>query len=222
MLKRTLEPEVMGTAIDAEEYEAMDHAPANAAFTERLLEIGAHGKMLDIGTGPGHLPLLVCERLPDARIVGIDLSEEMARRAQRNVTSSKFWDRIEILVADAKDLPFPNGAFDTVFSNSMLHHIPEPRVFLAEAYRVLKKPDGVLLIRDLFRPLTEARIGALVDEYCRDGTERQRALFRASFHAALTLNELTEIVDELGISAQVLQDSDRHVSIQIARSAIQA
>jgi ubiquinone/menaquinone biosynthesis C-methylase UbiE len=217
MLKRTLEPEVMDSQEDVDEYESMDHAPANAAFVERLVEIGAYGKMLDIGTGPGDLPILVCERIPDAMVVGVDLAQAMLRRAERNTTRSRYWERIQVLQADAKDLPFPNDTFDTVFSNTILHHIPEPRLFIAEAFRVLKKPHGVLLIRDLFRPPTEERIEKLVEDYAAGGSERQKAMFRASFHAALTLNELTHIVDELGISAQVIQDSDRHVSIQIAK-----
>src|SRR5687768_9199205 len=60
---RILEPEVMDTVEDALEYEAMDHSQANESFVERLLHLGvSSGHALDIGTGPGHIPVLAAER----------------------------------------------------------------------------------------------------------------------------------------------------------------
>ena len=81
-MERTLEPEVMDTAEEADGYDAMDHSEPNAAFVERLCELEASGRMLDIGTGPGHIPVLICERVPDARVVGIDLSKSMLALAE--------------------------------------------------------------------------------------------------------------------------------------------
>ena len=84
-MKRTLEPEVMDTVEEAAEYAAMDHTEANNAFVDRLVELGAHGQMLDIGTGPGDIPLLVCDRIDDAHVVAIDLAETMLEHAQRKL-----------------------------------------------------------------------------------------------------------------------------------------
>ena len=58
-MERVLEPELMDTLEDATEYDEMDNSAENTAFVERLVELGAHGRMLDIGTGPGHIPLPV-------------------------------------------------------------------------------------------------------------------------------------------------------------------
>ena len=113
MLSRVLEPEVMDTEEDASEYDAMDHTEANTAFVERLLELGARGRMLDIGTGPGHIPLLVCDRLPDAEIVGIDLAERMLALAERHRAASPHAGRVSFRRADAKGLDFPDAAFET-------------------------------------------------------------------------------------------------------------
>jgi hypothetical protein len=55
-MQRELEPEVMDTPEEASEYDAMDHTEANTAFVDRLIALGARGRMLDIGTGPGHIP----------------------------------------------------------------------------------------------------------------------------------------------------------------------
>ena len=141
MLSRVLETEVMDTDEDANEYDAMDHTEANAAFVERLLELEARGRMLDIGTGPGHIPLLVCERVADAEVVGIDLAERMLAIAERHRKVSPHRERVSYRKADAKGLDFPDASFDAVFSNTILHHIPDPLPFLAEARRVLR-PGG--------------------------------------------------------------------------------
>ena len=218
-MKRILEPEVMDTVEEAAEYDAMDHTGPNASFMERLLELGAAGRFLDIGTGPGHIPLLICEELPGSSVLGVDLSENMLIHANRHREGSAFVQRIEYKLMDAKDLELPDGHFDAVYSNTILHHIPDPRPFLSEAYRMLRS-GGALLIRDLFRPESEERRDELVELYAVGASENQRELFRASLHAAFTPDELRAIADEAGLkSAEVVIDSDRHMSLQISARA---
>lgn len=215
-MDRVLEPEVMDDAEEAAEYDAMDHRAPNTAFVQRLVELGARGRMLDIGTGPGHVPPLVCERVPDARVVGVDLAATMLAHAERHRLRSPHAARIEYRRADAKRLPFEDGSFDAVFSNTILHHIPDPRPFLREARRVLR-PGGTLLVRDLFRPDSVQRADELVQLHAGGETPRQRELLRASLCAALTPDELRAVADECGLAdARVVVDSDRHVSLQRA------
>jgi ubiquinone/menaquinone biosynthesis C-methylase UbiE len=215
MMPRTLEPEVMDTALEADGYDSMDHSEPNAAFVERLVSLGARGRMLDVGTGPGHIPLLVCERIADATVVGVDLARHMLRHAERHRAASRHADRVSYRLADAKRLDFPDASFDAVYSNTILHHIPDPRPFLAECERV-RRPGGVLLVRDLFRPETPERAHELVAQHAAEANEIQRELFRASLHAALTPEELRRMVAELGIPGEVVVDTDRHMSLQIA------
>ena len=215
-LERILEPEVMDTAQDAAEYDAMDHAQANQAFVERLVELGARGRMLDIGTGTGHIPLLICERIPAARVIGIDLAERMLAIAERHRAASQHRERIELRAADAKRLDFADASFETVCSNTILHHIPDPLPFLAEARRVLE-PGGVLLIRDLYRPASSERVAELVALHAADTTPYQTKLFADSLRAALTPDELRAAADATGLGdADITIDSDRHMSLQIA------
>ncbi len=213
-MKRTLEPEAMDTPEEADGYDAMDHSGPNTAFVERLLELGATGRMLDIGTGPGHIPLLVCEHIPDAQVVGIDLARHMLAHAERRLAASPFRARVELQLADAKGLAFPDHSFDAVFSNTILHHIPDPHPFLREAYRVLR-PGGVFLVRDLFRPATPAAARALVELHAPDEAPYNRELFHASLHAALTPAELRDMASQLGLDdLELVLDSDRHMSLQ--------
>ncbi len=214
-MQRILEPEAMDTAEEAEGYDRMDHSEANAAFVSRLFELGAAGRMLDLGTGPAHVPILVCARDAKAHVIGVDLAHHMLRIAHKNVEESDLAARIELLHGDAKDLGLGDGTFDAVFSNTILHHIPDPRPFLREAARLVR-PGGVLLIRDLFRPQSAARVQELVSLHAADCDDYQRELFAASLHAAFTPEELRELCDECGLeAAEVILDSDRHVSIQV-------
>lgn len=217
-MKRILEPEVMDTPEEADGYDNMDHSGPNAAFVERLIELGARGQMLDIGCGPGHIPVLICDRIPDAVVTGIDLSGNMLRHARKHRDASPFAERIEYRLADAKTLDFPNDSFETVYSNTILHHIPDPRPFLSEAGRVLRA-GGTLLIRDLFRPESPEAALELVAMHADGETSENRELLRASLHAALTPGELRVLADEVGLgAARLMVDTDRHMSLQIAHA----
>jgi len=216
MLERKLEPEVMDDAAEAAAYDAMDHTAPNTAFVDRLVDLGARGRVLDIGTGPGDVPLMLCDRLPDCHVVGVDLSKQMLKIARAKLRDSPHDDRVLLLLADAKDLPFEDDSFDAVCSNTILHHIPDPRPFLREAARVLR-PAGVLLIRDLFRPDDHATIDKLVTQHAGDCDAEQQRLFAESLHAALTPDELRVMADECGlVDCEVIVDTDRHMSLQRA------
>ena len=216
-MERVLEPEVMDTPEEADGYDAMDHTEANSAFVDRLVELGADGSMLDIGCGPGSIPLMVCERIATARVLGVDLAQHMLAHAERHRAASPVGDRVEFRLGDAKGLDFPDDSFDVVYSNTILHHIPDPEPFLREAWRVLK-PGGAFLIRDLFRPDTPERARELVAMHAADANPYQQELFRASLCAALTPDELRDLVARVGMpGAEVVVDTDRHMSLQCSR-----
>jgi SAM-dependent methyltransferase len=97
-----------------------------------------------------------------------------------------------------------------VISNSIVHHLPDPLPFFLEIKRVLK-PNGAIFIRDLFRPTDEATMNALVDSIGDDYDEHQKMLFRDSLHAAFTLNEVKELVQNAGLEGvKVYQSSELH------------
>lgn len=92
---------------------------------ERLRALGATGKMLDIGTGPAHIPLLICSLIPTPRSWRSTPPNHMLRVAhKKNCRASPVGARVRLHKADAKGLAFPDHSFDAVFSNTILHHIP--------------------------------------------------------------------------------------------------
>jgi ubiquinone/menaquinone biosynthesis C-methylase UbiE len=211
MLPRTLEPEVMDTTDEARDYDAMDHAAVNRLFVDdfRAAWDGA-GPVIDVGTGTALIPIELCGRIPDVRVVAVDMAAAMIDLGRQNIDRAGLTGRIEPRQADAKALPFPDGSFAAVISNSIVHHIPEPGTVLAEMVRVLR-PGGTLFVRDLLRPPDEAALAALVDNYAAGANNHQKTMFADSLRAALTLTEVRDLVATLGMDPeQVRQTSDRH------------
>jgi SAM-dependent methyltransferase len=102
-----------------------------------LRHVRFHGRILDLGCGDGGIATLVIP--PTCLLTGVDLSPEDLALAHAT-------GRYENLVAcDASAIPFPDGSFDMVFSNSVLEHIPNLDGVLSEAARLLKS-GGELVI----------------------------------------------------------------------------
>jgi SAM-dependent methyltransferase len=102
-------------------------------------------RALDIGTGLGDGALLIAREFPHARVRGVDLSEEMVRRAQSRIGLDPE-GRVAFKVGDASDLPFQIGSFDLV---AQLNVPP----FFAEIARVLR-PGGFAVIAASWGPAT--------------------------------------------------------------------
>jgi SAM-dependent methyltransferase len=102
-------------------------------------------RALDIGTGLGDGALLIAREFPHARVRGIDLSEEMVRRAQGRIGLDPE-GRVAFKAADAANLPFADESFDLV---AQLNMPP----FFAEIARVLR-PGGFAVIAASWGPRT--------------------------------------------------------------------
>ena len=215
-LARVLEPEVMDSVLDAHDYDSMDHGEVNRRFVADFLAAAASAELpkdntvLDLGTGTAQIPIELCRQSPKARVVAIDLAEHMLVLARRNVDAAGLAAQIELKCVDAKGLPFADGQFAAVMSNSIVHHIPDPRMALAEAVRVVA-PGGLIFIRDLARPYDNAEVAHLVEAYAGDCNEHQRRLFDDSLRAALSVDEMRALVVTWGCDqASVQATSDRH------------
>ena len=165
---------------------------------------------------PAHIPLLVADRVTDCTVLAVDLSPAMLAIAERRLMSSPHQTRIELHLGDARKLELAGHSFDAVFSNTIIHHLGDPRPVLREAARLLR-PGGALLIRDLYRPDSDAAADRLVAAHAAGVGPVARELFRASLCAAFTPDELRALADECGLAgAELVIDTDRHMSLQIA------
>ena len=201
----------MDTPAEALAYDRMDHAQVNRIFVDDLLAAGPLlEEVLDLGTGTALIPIELCGRNPSARVLGIDLSASMLHLAQVNVEVAGLTEQIMLDLVDCKELPYDDGRFALVMSNSIGHHIPQPQAVFREAWRVLAQ-GGWMFVRDLVRPASQPELEQLVALYAATADAHQRQLFSDSLRAALSLAEVREQVSRLGVdSSSVQQTSDRH------------
>lgn len=80
-------------------------------------------KVLDIGTGTGFLSIMLAEM--GYEVVGLDISEEMLKRARNKAVDRGV--KVEFKLGDAEDLPFDAGSFDAVVNRAVLWTLPDPK-----------------------------------------------------------------------------------------------
>jgi ubiquinone/menaquinone biosynthesis C-methylase UbiE len=211
MLPRVLEPEVMDTPEEARDYDAMDHAQVNRVFVTDFLAVwNGRGPVLDLGTGTAQIPIEFCRQSATGDVIAVDAAAHMLDLARENVRRAGFEKRIALQLVDAKGMAFAAGSFPAVMSNSIVHHIPDPRTVFAEIARVAA-PGATIFVRDLLRPDDTASLDHLVQTYAGAANAHQQKMFAESLHAALTVAEVRELVAAVGFDpVGVKQTTDRH------------
>lgn len=107
-------------------------------YFERSLEQfwrkGIPEKVLEIGGGSGeHLPYV--KYVPRISYTSVDIRDKF-NNAHTSKLSEEFVNKIQFVVGDAQELPFPDESFDRVFSTCLLHHVDDVLAVLLEARRV--------------------------------------------------------------------------------------
>jgi phosphatidylethanolamine/phosphatidyl-N-methylethanolamine N-methyltransferase len=104
------------------------------------------GRILEVGVGTGI-------SLPDYsrvnRIVGIDISAPMLKRAQERVVEHKLSNVEALAVMDAKHLAVPDASFDVVVAQYVITAVPDPEATLDDFARVLKPGGEIILVNHL-------------------------------------------------------------------------
>lgn len=125
----------------------------DAVLLSEFARVPRGGRVLDIGTGTGILPILLSARSTAASFVAVEIQEEMASLAQRSVCLNGLQDRISVLPMDAMELPsrFPKRYFDCIVTNppykragSGLHN--EKQGITAARHEIFCTLDGILRV----------------------------------------------------------------------------
>ena len=217
----------MDTAEEARDYDSMDHAAVNTRFCDDFLAfassaaaaLGATARVVDFGTGTALIPIALAARAAGFAIVAIDLSEHMLAlgRVERGSRRARRSREPRARRREGHALRGRRVRRDDLELDRAPHPRARPR--FAEMWRVTAK-GGLLFVRDLHRPTTTPRStvssrstqgGRRADPARVASFENQRALFRASLCAALTVAEVARMVAPLGVPASaVTMTSDRH------------
>ncbi|HKR67596.1 MAG TPA: class I SAM-dependent methyltransferase [Streptosporangiaceae bacterium] len=98
------------------------------------------GVVLDVASGTAGVAIQLAERA-GARVLGVDLTEQMLRRGKSNVTAAGKSGRISLVAGRAEQLPLPDGSVDALTFTYLLRYVDDPQATLAELARVLR-PGG--------------------------------------------------------------------------------
>ena len=111
---------------------------ASIAAAERI-----GGRILEVGVGTG---ISLPDYAPTVRLVGVDLSEPMLRKAQKRVTELRLHNVEGLALMDAERLAFPDDSFDVIVAQHVVTTVPHPEATLDEFARVLRPGGEIVLV----------------------------------------------------------------------------
>ena len=207
----------MDEAEQARAYALADFAEPNERFVgyfETCCGGLTTGAVLDLGCGPGDIVLRLASRHPGLVVHGLDGSPAMLHFASERLHEAPaLGGRVQFVEGVLPGAVLPLPGYDAVISNSLLHHLHEPRHFW-QAVREAGKPGAAVLVMDLYRPPSEQAAWAIVEQYSGGEPEVLKRDFFASLCAAFEPGEIRAQLRESGLDALDLRTvSDRHVLV---------
>ncbi len=171
------------------------------------------GAVLDLGCGPADVTIRFANAFPASRIYGVDGANRMLQFARNQIDHQMLHERIKLIQATLPDVNLPLESFNTIISNSLLHHLGDPAVM----WQMVKDYTGVgsrIFIMDLIRPESEAEAGAMVEKYASGEPQILREDFYNSLLAAYRVDEIEAQLKQHGVDYLTVQEvSDRHMTI---------
>jgi len=120
-------------------------------LAERALErmaLRPADNVLDIGCGAGWLARLLAAIVPEGRVIGMDIADEMVRRARRNCADIA---HAMFTTGGAEEIPWEENFFDKVISVESAYYWPDPARGLGEIFRVLREGGSAWMLINYYR-----------------------------------------------------------------------
>jgi ubiquinone/menaquinone biosynthesis C-methylase UbiE len=137
--------------------------------------------VLEVGPGTGYYALPVASWLtPGGRLDLLDVQQEMLDHTMRRARDEGV-SNIEPSRGDARDMPYPDAAFDAAYLVTVLGEIPDQDAALRELARVMK-PDGRIVVGELFGDPHMVTFSALRDRAATAGLSVDRKLGGRLWH----------------------------------------
>jgi len=152
--------------------------------------------VLDLGSGAGLDSFLAVRQVGESgKVIGIDMTPDMIKRAQENAAKGAF-ENVEFRLGEIEDMPVDDNSVDVILSNCVINLSPDKAAVYKEAYRVLK-PGGRLAISDMVAS------GEIPPEIKND-----MDLYSSCVAGALKVDELDQILNEAGFKNILITPKD--------------
>lgn len=127
-------------------------------------QIRKHHSVLDVAAGTGDLALKIAPLVQqEGHLIVSDINGTMLNIARTRLLDQGFFENVDIVQADAEQLPFATHAFDRIIMGFGLRNVTHKEKALHTLYRILK-PGGKLIVLEFSHP-TSTCISALYDAY---------------------------------------------------------
>jgi len=214
-MKRILEPELMVDEHQVKAYAQADFESPHQDFMRRLStwinEPHFSGTALDLGCGPGDISFRFAKAFPLSKIHAVDGSQPMLNAALAALNTD-LAPRLHFIHGLLPDVILPQPDYEIIFSNSLLHHLPDPQV-LWQTLKNYARPGTRIIIMDLLRPANLALAQKMVKDYTANEPEILQRDFYHSLLAAFSLEEISTQLVQADLKLHFEQISDRHVFI---------
>lgn len=214
-MDRQTEPELMEDPEQVKAYAEADFSVPHQQFIERLRDFinepNFNGIALDLGCGPCDISMRFAKAFPFSRIDAVDGSRAMLHYAA--TFTLPIGNRIRLIHGRLPFVTLPEPFYEMIFSNSLLHHLPDPQI-LWQTIKKAAKPGTRIAVMDLLRPASREAATALVETYAANEPDVLQRDFYHSLLAAFTLEEIREQLKKADLALNIEQISDRHVFIK--------
>ncbi|MCJ7514803.1 MAG: class I SAM-dependent methyltransferase [Dehalococcoidia bacterium] len=174
------------------------------------------GRILDIGTGPGYIPIEVARASKNVEVKAIDISSAMVKIACQKAEDAGLSQRVQFECGSAEHIPYGDGYFDLVVSTLSFHHWANRIECLKEIHRVLKT-GGEAWIYELRKDTTSKAKKQLKDRYGRFVSFV--VLYSVRLHSAMSLQEFQKIISlpQLGFSEMTIEDRGLALKLRLVK-----
>ncbi len=216
-MKRTPEPELMDEEAQVRAYAQADFAAAHSFIIDTARELlqgePVEGWGLDLGCGPGDMTGRLLNAFPQLQVEGVDGGPNMLRFARAHLQKLGLSDRSILTLGLLPEVSLQRPDYDFIFSNSLLHHLPNPAT-LWGSIKKFGREGTLVFVCDLLRPESEAKAREIVKTYSEDESEVLKKDFYNSLLAAYRPAEVRSQLEQAGLSFLTLQEiSDRHLVV---------
>jgi len=124
-----------------------DHLPITLPVFEKM-QLSASDNIIDVGCGAGWLSRRLAKMVPDGRVVGMDISDEMIRHARR---TSVDIDNLLFITGEVTQIPWQPQFFTQAISVESSYYWPDPGAGFKEIFRVLREGGSAWVLINYYR-----------------------------------------------------------------------